>query len=95
MSSAEIIAEAWQALEKSIIYMDGKPVGTVAAHDRELDALNYDQCFVRDFVPSALAFLMKGEVKIVRNFLLATLTLQSHERTAHGLFSTRCGVNAS
>ncbi len=79
MSSAEIIAEAWQALEKSIIYMDGKPVGTVAAHDRELDALNYDQCFVRDFVPSALAFLMKGEVKIVRNFLLATLTLQSHE----------------
>ena len=79
MSSAEIIAEAWQALKKSIIYMDGKPVGTVAAHDRELDALNYDQCFVRDFVPSALAFLMKGEVKIVRNFLLATLTLQSHE----------------
>lgn len=79
MSSAEIIAEAWQALEKSIIYMDGKPVGTVAAHAPELDALNYDQCFVRDFVPSALAFLMKGEAEIVRNFLLATLKLQSHD----------------
>ncbi len=79
MSDAEIIAEAWQALEKSIIYIDGKPVGTVAAHDPELDALNYDQCFVRDFVPSALAFLIEGEVEIVRNFLLATLTLQSHD----------------
>ncbi len=55
MSSAQIITEAWQALEKSIIYMDGKPVGTVAAHDPELDALNYDQCFVRDFVPRTSA----------------------------------------
>lgn len=51
-----LVNEAWQALENSIIYYDGQPIGTVAAHDPEMDALNYDQCFVRDFVSSALAF---------------------------------------
>jgi hypothetical protein len=39
--------------------------------------LNYDQVFIRDSVPSALAFfLMRGETEIVRNFLLHTLQLQ-------------------
>ncbi len=73
-------AEAWKFLEKSIIYYQGKPIGTVAAHDPELDALNYDQCFLRDFVPSALVFLMHGKADIVRNFLVETLKLQSHEK---------------
>lgn len=36
--------------------------------------------FVRDFVPSAMAFLMNGEDEIVRNFLLKTLRLQSWEK---------------
>ncbi|WP_250121483.1 glycoside hydrolase 100 family protein [Chroococcidiopsis sp. CCMEE 29] len=75
-----LVNEAWQALENSIIYYDGQPIGTVAAHDPEMDALNYDQCFVRDFVSSALAFLMKGKVEIVRNFLIKSLALQSHEK---------------
>jgi len=75
-----LVNEAWQALENSIIYYDGQPIGTVAAHDPEMDALNYDQCFVRDFVSSALAFLMKGKVDIVRNFLIKSLALQSHEK---------------
>ena len=34
------------------------------------------QVFVRDFVPSALAFLINGEPQIVENFLLKTLRLQ-------------------
>jgi hypothetical protein len=38
------------------------------------------QVFVRDFVPSALAFLMNGEPEIVKNFLLKTLRLQSIEK---------------
>ena len=38
--------------------------------------LNYDQVFIRDFVPSAIAFLLKGESDIVKNFLLHTLQLQ-------------------
>jgi hypothetical protein len=75
-----LVNQAWQALENSIIYYDGQPIGTVAAHDPEMDALNYDQCFVRDFVSSALAFLMKGKVEIVCNFLIKSLALQSHEK---------------
>lgn len=38
------------------------------------------QVFVRDFVPSALAFLMNGEDEVVKNFLLKTLLLQSWEK---------------
>lgn len=38
------------------------------------------QVFVRDFVPSALAFLMNGEPEIVKNFMLKTLRLQSWEK---------------
>ncbi|MEH2160480.1 MAG: glycoside hydrolase 100 family protein [Nostoc sp.] len=78
--NSQFEAEAWELLEKSIIYYQGKPIGTVAAHDPELDALNYDQCFLRDFVPSALVFLMHGKAEIVRNFLVETLKLQSHEK---------------
>ncbi|KAK1352321.1 Alkaline/neutral invertase [Heracleum sosnowskyi] len=58
----------------------GKPVGTIAALDSSEEKLNYDQVFVRDFVPSALAFLMNGEPDIVKNFLLKTLRLQSWEK---------------
>ncbi|KAG1354051.1 putative Cytosolic invertase 1 [Cocos nucifera] len=36
--------------------------------------------FVRDFVPSGLAFLMRGEPEIVKNFLLKTLRLQAREK---------------
>jgi len=75
-----LLKEAWLALEKSIIYYLGRPVGTVAAYDPEMDALNYDQCFIRDFVSSALVFLIKGETEIVRNFLEKTLRLQAKER---------------
>ncbi|MBE8999315.1 glycoside hydrolase 100 family protein [Nostoc sp. LEGE 12447] len=78
--NSQLEAEAWELLEESIIYYQGKPIGTVAAHDPEADALNYDQCFLRDFVPSALVFLMYGKADIVRNFLVETLKLQSHEK---------------
>jgi hypothetical protein len=74
-----LVSEAWTLLEKSIIYYNGRPIGTVAAMDPGLNALNYDQCFVRDFVLSALAFLMNGKPEIVRNFLVETLAMQSHE----------------
>jgi hypothetical protein len=73
----DIVAEAWKALEDSVIYYNGRPVGTVAARDPDVEALNYNQCFVRDFVSSALIFLMNGKTEIVRNFLVETLVLQS------------------
>jgi len=75
-----LVQEAWEALEKSIIYYQGNPVGTVAARDPEVASLNYDQCFIRDFVSSALVFLIKGRAEIVRNFLEETLKLQPKER---------------
>ena len=34
------------------------------------------QVFMRDFIPSALAFLMKGEHLIVKKFLVETARLQ-------------------
>ncbi|HEY9597541.1 MAG TPA: glycoside hydrolase 100 family protein [Cyanophyceae cyanobacterium] len=73
----DIVAEAWKALEASVIYYNGQPVGTVAACDPTVEELNYDQCFVRDFVSSALIYLMNGKTEIVRNFLIETLALQN------------------
>ncbi|XP_020100101.1 probable alkaline/neutral invertase F [Ananas comosus] len=76
-----MVAEAWEALRRSLVYLRGQPVGTIAAYDHASEEiLNYDQVFVRDFVPSALAFLMNGEPEIVKNFLLKTLHLQGWEK---------------
>ncbi|GAB4839128.1 hypothetical protein Ancab_028656 [Ancistrocladus abbreviatus] len=74
------VAEAWEALRRSVVSFRGQPVGTIAALDHSEEELNYDQVFVRDFVPSALAFLMNGEPEIVKNFLLKTLCLQAWEK---------------
>lgn len=71
--------EAWKLLYDAVVTYCGNPVGTMAANDpNDKQPLNYDQVFIRDFVPSALAFLLKGEGEIVRNFLLHTLQLQVH-----------------
>eukprot|EP01018_Ginkgo_biloba_P030802 Gb_12592 [translate_table: standard] len=75
-----MIGDAWEALRRSLVYFRGKPVGTIAALDPSEDVLNYNQVFVRDFFPSALAFLMNGEPEIVKNFLLKTLRLQAWEK---------------
>jgi glycogen debranching enzyme len=71
---------ARQALDDSIIYYGDYPVGTVAAKDPSVEALNYDQCFIRDFIPCALVFLIDGKNEIVRHFLTQTLKLQIKER---------------
>lgn len=79
---SEIEKEAWKLLRSAVVNYCGNPVGTVAANDlTDKQALNYDQVFIRDFVPSALAFLLNGEGEIVKNFLLHTLQLQSWEKT--------------
>ncbi|HEY9648318.1 MAG TPA: glycoside hydrolase 100 family protein [Chroococcidiopsis sp.] len=75
-----LVREGWALLEKSVVYYTGRPVGTVAACDPTVEALNYDQCFVRDFVSSALMFLAKGQSDIVRNFLIETLNLQNNDK---------------
>ncbi len=73
-------SDAYALLENSIFCYQGKPVGTVAAHDPALDALNYDQCFIRDFVSGALIFLIEGKTDIVRHFMIQTLALQKHDK---------------
>ncbi|KAI4339280.1 hypothetical protein MLD38_024241 [Melastoma candidum] len=74
--------EAWDLLRDSVVYYCGTPVGTIAAMDpSSSNVLNYDQVFIRDFIPSGIAFLLKGEYEIVRNFILHTLQLQSWEKT--------------
>lgn len=79
---SEAEKEAWKLLRNAVVSYCGSPVGTLAASDPgDKQPLNYDQVFIRDFVPSALAFLLKGEGEIVRNFLLHTLQLQSWEKT--------------
>uniref|UniRef100_A0A162AL97 Alkaline/neutral invertase n=1 Tax=Daucus carota subsp. sativus TaxID=79200 RepID=A0A162AL97_DAUCS len=76
-----MVAEAWDALRRSLVFFRSQPVGTIAAYDHASEeVLNYDQVFVRDFVPSALAFLMNGEPDIVKNFLLKTIQLQGWEK---------------
>ncbi|XP_042057161.1 alkaline/neutral invertase A, mitochondrial-like [Salvia splendens] len=78
----DVEKEAWRLLRNAIVTYCGSPVGTVAANDPDdKTPLNYDQVFIRDFVPSAFAFLLKGEGEIVKNFLLHTLQLQSWEKT--------------
>ncbi|KAL8114997.1 hypothetical protein AgCh_021715 [Apium graveolens] len=74
--------EAWKVLANAIVTYCGSPVGTMAANDpTDTQPLNYDQVFIRDFIPSALAFLLKGDKEIVKNFLLHNLQLQSWEKT--------------
>lgn len=69
--------EAWNLLRESMVYYCGNPIGTIAANDPSSSSiLNYDQVFIRDFIPSGIAFLLKGEYDIVRSFILHTLQLQ-------------------
>lgn len=79
-TTTTLFTGAWQLLDRSIVYVGDRPVGTVAACDPSMEALNYDQCFVRDFVSSALLFLMQGRYEIVRNFLIETLALQNSDK---------------
>ncbi|KAF7811553.1 neutral/alkaline invertase 3, chloroplastic-like [Senna tora] len=82
ISLNSIEEEAWDLLRESIVYYCGSPIGTIAAKDpTNSNVLNYDQVFIRDFIPSGIAFLLKGEYDIVRNFILYTLQLQSWEKT--------------
>ncbi|KAJ4747286.1 Plant neutral invertase family protein [Rhynchospora pubera] len=75
-----LLIEAWKELSKAVVNFENEPVGTVAALDTAKDSLNYDQVFVRDFIPAGLAYLLKREPQIVKKFLLKTVRLQSAEK---------------
>ncbi len=73
------LSSAHKLLEKSLLHHAGQPVGTLAALDPALVAPNYAECFIRDFVPSALVFLMEGKPEIVVNFLRMVLDLRAQQ----------------
>jgi glycogen debranching enzyme len=75
---------AERLLETSVIEYRGRPVGTSAACDTSPEAANYHECFVRDFVPSALVFLLRGRADIVRNFLETVLELRGSQPVLEG-----------
>ena len=89
------ITEAHDLLDASILQYQGEAIGTVAARDPEVEALNYDQCFTRDFAVSAIALLMKGKVEIVRNILMVVLELQSREKQMYCFVAGQCLMPAS
>ena len=89
----DLLNEAWERLEASILSYGEDQIGTVAAAaDRSVKQYNYGHCFIRDFVPSALAFLTKGKGKIVSNFLRQTLKLQITENNIDEIRSHMEGV---
>jgi len=75
---------ARRVLDQSVVFYRGSPVGTSAAVDRTPVAENYRECFIRDFVPSALIYLLTGRTEIVRNFLQTVLQLRSQQPVLAG-----------
>ncbi|KZV57685.1 hypothetical protein F511_03145 [Dorcoceras hygrometricum] len=82
--NSSMMDEAWELLTRAYVYFKGRRVGALATINDECggETLNYNQVFVRDFIPCGLACLMKtdADVDIVKNFLLKTLHLQGWEK---------------
>lgn len=84
-STMQPLNAAYDILEQSIMYHNGNAIGTCAALESpHLAAENYSDCFVRDFIPSALVFLADGRPEIVSNFLQTVLALRTRKRLAAG-----------
>jgi hypothetical protein len=84
MDSNAVIESAYDLLNRSVLYFNGDPVGTAAALGGDVEAANYHECFIRDFVPSAFVFLMDGKTDIVRNFLKVVVKMQSQQTVMEG-----------
>lgn len=52
-----MVAEAWEALRRSLVFFRSQPVGTIAAYDHASEeVLNYDQVNFSQFTKPLLAF---------------------------------------
>ncbi|MGD8641239.1 MAG: glycoside hydrolase 100 family protein [Gammaproteobacteria bacterium] len=80
----KVIGAARDLLQSAIMCSESKPVGTAAAVHSTLEAPNYAECFVRDFVPSALVFLMEKDTEIVKNFLQIVVDLRDQQPVMEG-----------
>ena len=84
MHLSESLTSAYRVLEESIVTYRGEAVGTVASHDHRAPAENYADCFVRDFVPIALVYLLDNKPDIVKNFLKLTLNIRDSQEELEG-----------
>lgn len=84
MDNGTALESAYKLLHDSILSLRGQPVGILAACDANMESQNYAECFIRDFIPSALVFLMNGETAIVRNFLHTVMQLQGQQKEMAG-----------
>ncbi|MDZ7799535.1 MAG: glycoside hydrolase 100 family protein [Trueperaceae bacterium] len=71
--------DAWAVLDASRMYLSGVPVG-IRASAEEGDALNYGECFTRDFAVAAAALMSRHEFDTVRAFLTTLRSLQAQDR---------------
>lgn len=77
------VNKAYRLLRDSVMRHRGRSIGTAAANQPgKLAAINYAECFIRDFVVSGLVFLADGEIDIVHNFLLEVLEITEREHSA-------------
>jgi hypothetical protein len=84
MNSDEVLDNAYRLLNEAVLTYRGEPVGTAAAMDSGMAAPNYEECFIRDFVPSALVFLCDGKPEIVKNFLCMAVKLRNQQLVMEG-----------
>ena len=82
--SADILQSARELLDASLFSYQNEPVGTRAALSAGVAAENYADCFIRDFVPSALVFLLDGRSDIVRHFLRIALRMRGMQEEIEG-----------
>lgn len=84
VSTEDVLESAYELLNSAVLTYKGEPTGTAAALDARIAAPNYEECFVRDFVPSALVFLCDGKPEIVRNFLKMVISLRNQQSVMEG-----------
>lgn len=84
MNTDSALKSAIEIIDRALLYYQDQAVGTVAAMDPAMVAPNYEECFVRDFVPCALVFLMDGKTDIVRHFLELLIKLSGQQPIVEG-----------
>ncbi len=78
------LESAFQLLRDAEIRYRGHTVGTVASLDERAPADNYLDCFIRDFVPSGLVYLLNDEPEVVRDFLALILQIRDTQEEIEG-----------
>ncbi|MBD3815929.1 MAG: glycoside hydrolase 100 family protein [Halothiobacillus sp.] len=76
--------DSYRLLDSALIYYQGQPVGTVASTDHTAPAVNYSDCFVRDFFSAGLVMLLEGREDIVRSFLHVIMQLRGQQEALEG-----------